>query len=371
MLKWSPQALRAMITEQKITKVGVCDKLSISRPTLDNWLSGKVAPKGKHLILLSKLFNISPNDLFIDETIVAVPMHRTNRNKELKDQMKMASTTLAAEYEILFRNAPDPIISDVLKVSELSSDNVLRVAKKLRTIAGINDPRPLQFNDILKICARLDISVIFREFDDEIDSYAFFVSIGLHRVIFVNTNITNVDLVFPVLHEVVHAIQDGEPHREATNEEEKFCDAVASEAQLPNEYIKYLVLKLKKIRSNVGMRVNFLKLESKRNRYSLFGLSKILKKNFPRLNVGNIEGSATKINQSLGPIRQKFEEQKTASDLVSFMQQVSPNFINFITQQHENFSDRKIAELFGLSNQEDGTEIRETLDALSSWDSYE
>ncbi len=114
MITWKPSALQKLITDAGITKVNLSSSLEVSRPTLDKWLNGEAAPKGRFLIALSRFFKVKPDIFFTEGTAVLSVMHRTVRKTKVQDKMTDSAKALASEYETFFRNAPDPLISNTL-----------------------------------------------------------------------------------------------------------------------------------------------------------------------------------------------------------------------------------------------------------------
>lgn len=60
-----------------------------------------------------------------------------------------------------------------------------------------------------------------------------------HRIVFVNNSTNIIDLIFPVLHEAVHAIRDEiQINNGFDAAEEAFCDKVANYIQFPDGYVR-------------------------------------------------------------------------------------------------------------------------------------
>ena len=70
-----------------------------------------------------------------------------------------------------------------------------------------------------------------------IKSYAFYSRIHIYRVVFINTKTNVLDLIFPILHETMHAVRDEEGATLYDEEEEKSCDLAAGYTQFPDTYI--------------------------------------------------------------------------------------------------------------------------------------
>jgi hypothetical protein len=72
---------------------------------------------------------------------------------------------------------------------------------------------------------KLGIKVIFRYFPETIKAYAFYTQICGHRVTFVNNHTNTLDLIFPFIHEAVHAIRDEIQRHEIFDQNELYLPA--------------------------------------------------------------------------------------------------------------------------------------------------
>lgn len=90
--------------------------------------------------------------------------------------------------------------------------DVLGMAVELRQLTTPESPkRPLDYQHVFRLMDRLGICVVFRSFPEGLKDYAFYVRISTHRVICVNKRTNVLDLIHPLLHEVVHAVRDSGP----------------------------------------------------------------------------------------------------------------------------------------------------------------
>src|SRR5690606_15328195 len=138
----------------------------------------------------------------------------------------------------------------------------------------ITDDRPMDYNSTFDLINKLGIYIIFTEFTQKIKSYAFYTEINKHRVIFVNNSTNVLDLIFPLLHETVHAIRD-EDIFEENGKEENFCDLVASHIQFPEGYLQLVYSTINDL--STGARINKLKNFAQKYGHSLYGVVKNIK----------------------------------------------------------------------------------------------
>jgi len=94
-------------------------------------------------------------------------------------------------------------------------------------------------------------------------------------VVFVNNNTNILDLIFPLLHETIHAIRDEELNTMDDPVEENFCDLVAGYIQFPGEYVSMVAKTI--INRRIGIQINLLKEFAEKNSHSLFGIVQQLK----------------------------------------------------------------------------------------------
>jgi Zn-dependent peptidase ImmA (M78 family) len=122
--------------------------------------------------------------------------------------------------------------------------------------------------DQLKVCA------IFTSFPKEIKDYAFYTQLRGSRVVFINTATSVLDLVFPVLHEAVHAIRPvlESNDQEEIDREEDFCDMVASLVQFPDAYIREVRIAL----DGDGRHMQVLEAFARQHAHVISGLAKRL-----------------------------------------------------------------------------------------------
>jgi transcriptional regulator with XRE-family HTH domain len=363
-MPWSGANLKALAKKKGISLTKLSELLKVSRQTVTAWAKGNV-PKGDHLIELSRILEINPGYFFFeDETqkIISVPMHRKRGVAKVTEKTKQDSFQMAKQYEKLFVEASDPGLVPVLRVKRRDDKNAKALAKKLRELSGIEPHLPMDYKHTFHLLSLLNIITIFRFFPDSVKDYAFYCRIDKHRVVFVN-NYTNVlDLIFPLLHETIHAIRDEEENAIDDPAEEAFCDLVASYIQFPSEYVSMVANTI--INRRIGIQINLLKEFAKKNSHSLFGIVQEVKKINPTLdlNVGGADTNLKKIFPTIGNILFDVEDIR---EYMSWLKTLSPLFVKILKDQIENATPRKVTDWLGLESTLDGKQVVEELKRIS------
>ncbi len=357
---WDGQNIKKLAKDKGLSLIKLAKEIGVSRQAVNDWSKGQ-APKGEYLISLCRILEVSPNSFFDQalEGAISVPVHRTRKTAKVNPEMQEGSVELAKEYELLFRNAPTTELLPVLRVMERNEENAKMIAEKLRKQAGIENHAPLDYKHTFDLLAKLGIIVIFRQFPEKVKSYAFYTKIHGHRVVFVNNPTNLLDLIFPILHEAVHAIRDEEfPDGAYDKKEEDFCDAIASHVQFPSEYIALVHKAIRGLKK--GLQVNKLKGFGKRNSHSLVGIVECIKSIKPRFKL-DIYASDTNLKKgfpSIGDVLFKTEE---PCDYVKNISRLSPKFVEIVASQTENFTERKVGNLLGLESPLDAKVTSEEL----------
>lgn len=122
--------------------------------------------------------------------------------------------------------------------SDVAAENVALEIRKRMGLENANTPPT--FQQVMHLLDQLQVCAILTSFSEEIKDYAFYTQIKGSRVVFINTATSVLDLVFPLLHEAVHALR---PPLETTdpveiNREDDFCDKVARLVQSRNAKLK-------------------------------------------------------------------------------------------------------------------------------------
>jgi hypothetical protein len=208
--------------------------------------------------------------------------------------------------------------------------------------------------------------VIFRDFPTSIKSYAFYVTIDGRRVVFVNSSTNVIDLIFPLLHELVHAVRD-EIRREGEydEEEEAFCDSVASFVQFPPPYVEFVYNTIRPL--SKPQQVNTLKSFAKTYHHSLYGIVKAIRAMEPSFEL-QVGGADSNLRKQFPTIDKEISAEADVRNFLQIMRFLSGNFLNVVASQIESISNRKLAEILNVESELDAGEIRAELlrESLSS-----
>ncbi len=349
-MSFNGSIIKTKTKEAGYTLLRLSQELGVSRQTVNGWITGAI-PRGSHLVKLCSILNMKPGDFFAEptESLLSVPLHRTILNRPVSTTMREVSQELAEQYLNLFRKAPTVEMLPVLRVKQKTAENAAIIANKLREISNITDDKPMDYQSAFYLLSRLGIHTIFREFPAELKtkSYAFYSRIAGHRVVFVNIDISPLDLIFQLLHETVHAIRDEEPGAIDFAEEEKFCDNVAELTQFPDFYVNNVARYITES-DDPGTIVNRMKEVSRDNRHSLFGIYFRLKHKGMMPEGVNVGGAATKLKTTVPVLRKILFSHKDPRHYVEMLYDLSPNFMKLIETQVTQCSVRKFGEWLGL-----------------------
>lgn len=364
-MEWTGEKIKSLAQERGLSLKNLAEQTGVSRQTINDWINGQV-PKGNHLISICKTFQVNPDYFFVitSEKPITIPVHRIRKAAKVTPAMQGDAFELAKEYELLFRNASEPEFVPVIRISQRNEVNARKVAETLRQKSGITDHLPINYAHTFTLMDSLGITIIFRYFPAAIKSYAFYTKIYGHRVIFVNNSTNIIDLIFPILHDAIHAIRDEEyvsgPY---DDEEELFCDTVANYIQFPDEYIEKIYNSINGL--DKGIQINKLKTFSKQNSHSLYGVIKYIQSAHPdfTLDVGGADTNLKKGFPTIGDILFQFSEPE---EYVGTIAQLSPKLIGIICNQLDNITDRKLGDLLGLESALDAKAIKEELFKLKN-----
>ena len=129
-----------------------------------------------------------------------------------------------------------------MRIERRDEETVILVAKTYGSCLALTSTN-LWTMTTFRLLHTLKIVTIFRQFPKSLKAYAFYCKIHGHRVVFVNYDTNVLDLIFPLLHETVHAIRDEENGGVPDIEEETFCDVVSNWVQFPEGSNVSLVFK--------------------------------------------------------------------------------------------------------------------------------
>lgn len=360
-MKWEGLKLKEMAKGRKLSLQNLADQIGVSRQTVNDWIRGQI-PKGNHLLLLCKLLAVNPNALFSDDLkdAISVPTHRQRMHSKITESTQKAALEFSREYLSIFKNSKGSEILPVIRTQDdRGLDDAKKIAEKLRGLSGIPEDKPFDYKHTFKLAEELGIYVIFRDFPVSIKSYAFYTRICGHRVVFVN-NLTNIiDLIFPLLHESVHAVRDEvSSEGEYDENEEAFCDLVAGFIQFPLSYVEFVYNTIKNL--DQPQQINTLKNFASTYSHSLYGIVKAIKtiKSDFELQVGGADANLRKQFPTIGKIIFAGEDVRK---FLQIMHVLSKNFLNIVSEQIEALSNRKLAEILGIESELDAKEIKTEL----------
>lgn len=362
-MSFNGSVIKTKAKEAGYTLLRLSQELGVSRQTVNGWISGAV-PRGSHLVKLCSVLNMKPGDFFAQpaESPLSVPLHRTIRNKPVTTAMRDESQGLAEQYLNLFRQAPTVEVLPVVRVKQKSVENAAVIAGKLRQISGIADDKPMDYESAFHLLSRLGIYTIIREFPVQLKkkSYAFYSRIAGHRVVFVNIDMSPLDLIFQLIHETVHAVRDEEPGEIDAAEEERFCDTVAELTQFPDYYVDNVSRYITES-DDPGTIVNRMKEVSRENKHSLFGIYYRLKHKGKMPREVEVGGAAMNLKTSMPALRKIFFSHEDPRYYVDLLYDLSPNFMHLIEAQVQSCSVRKFGEWLGLDTSMDAQAVMDEI----------
>lgn len=360
-MKWEGSKLKELARDKRLSLQALAAAVGVSRQTINDWIKGQV-PKGNHLLLLCRLLGTNPGMFFSGEPEdeISVPIHRQRMNSRITESTQKAALEFSKEYLNIFRNSRNSEILRVVRSQDgRSVDDAKQVAEKLRSLSGIPEEKPFDYIHTFRLTQELGIHVIFRNFPASIKSYAFYIRMHGHRVVFVNNSTNIIDLIFPLLHESVHAVRDEvNPEGGYDEEEEAFCDLVAGFIQFPPLYVNQVYGTIQRLPK--AQQVNILKGFARTNGHSLFGIVKAIEATRPRFELP-VGGADTNLRKQFPTIGEIIFAGDDPREFLRKMSALSKNFIGIVSSQLESISDRKLAEIFGVDGGLDGKEIKAEL----------
>ena len=367
-MDWLGEKIKDLIKENNFSIVKLAEKTGVSRQTVNDWIKGQV-PKGNHLINLCKLFNVNPDFFFSKDfdSSISVPVHRTRRTAKVTQTMQKDALEMARTYEVFFKNDANSSVLPVVRVHKRNDEVAKKIAKELRKRAGIGQDLPPDHEHTFSLLASLGIKVIFRYFPEKIKAYAFYTKIHGHRVIFVNNSTNIIDLIFPILHESVHAIRDEiQINNGFDKEEEDFCDKVANYIQFPDEYVHMVYDVIHSL--SAGAKVNKLKTFGETYRHALFGLVKQIKTIDPDfdLKIGGADSNLKKGFSNIGDILFLSNDPR---NYVAKIAALSPLFTSIILNQIDSITISKLGEMLGIESALDVKAVKDEFIRMKKADS--
>lgn len=352
--------IKNLAKEQNISLQKIADHIGVSRQTVNDWIKGQI-PKGNHLITLCKILQAKPDDFFsmTDQNQITVPVHRTRKTAKVNEDMQQSAFELAKEYELLFRNETEPHIIPVIWIKDRKDTTAFKIATDLRQLINGNDNIPIDYDQVFKLLNALGITAVFRFFPEKVKAYAFYTKIWNHRVVFVNNSTNIIDLIFPLLHESIHAIRDEESTENGFDkEEEDFCDYVASYIQFPTAYAEMVYTAISDL--SVALQIKKLKDFCGNFSHSLYGIVARIKSIHPEFDL-NVGGADTNLKKQFPSIGEIIFSSDDPGDYIDKISTLSPNLLKIIINQFDGMSYRKLGEKLGLSNFLDAKAVHEEL----------
>jgi len=367
-MEWLGGKIKDLIKENNSSIVKLAKKTGVSRQTVNDWIKGQI-PKGNHLINLCKIFNVNPDFFFSRDfdNSISVPVHRKRMTAKVTPVMQKDALEMAIKYEVLFKNDANSSVVPVMRVHNRTDTVANKIAEDLRKRAGISQDIPPNYEQTFSLLEQLGIKVIFRYFPDKIKTYAFYTKIHGHRIVFVNNTTNIIDLIFPILHDAVHAIRDEIQINDAFDtEEENFCDKVASYVQFPEKYVQKVYDAINSL--SKGIQVNKLKTFGKTYSHALFGIVKQIKIIDPSfdLKIGGADSNLKKGFPSIGDILFLSND---PNDYVVKIFALSPLFANIILNQIDSITNGKLGEMLGIESVLDVKAVKDELIQIKKADS--
>jgi transcriptional regulator with XRE-family HTH domain len=354
---WDGAKFRTLVKNKGMTLTQLANRLNVSRQAVNDWTKNQV-PKGGHLIKISKILDVNPGYFFPEETTkqISVPLHRTRGVAKVTSAMEQDAMQMAKRYENLFKFAPEPGLVTVLKINRRDLRSAVDMAKELRKLAHVESDKPMNYEQTFALLSNLKIVIIFHDFPQSVKGYAFYCKIYSYRVVFVNTMTNILDLIFPLLHEAIHAIRNGDGVLPYDQEEEDYCDSVAGSTQFPKEYVGLVYDAIQGRRES--HQINLLKEFSAKNGHSMFGIAEELKKAHPTFGL-NVAGANANLRKEFPCIGDILFENEDPKCYVDNLKALTPLFFDIVSQQMNNVTTRKIGEWLGLESSLDVKEVIE------------
>ncbi len=356
-MKWEGNKIKALAKEKGISLKKIAGDIGVSRQTVNDWVNGQI-PKANHLISLCAIFHVNPENFFTDDTpqFIKCPVHRVRLSAKVNPEMQSSAISLCKKYLNFFKAYRKSLVIPVVRIQEANQENAVDVAAFLRELSGIAQDKPIDYMHTFMLAKKLGINIIFRKFPRDLKNYAFYTKICNHRVIFVNTSTNILDLIFPLLHEYVHAIKDeGKQETEYSSEEEKFCDLVANLIQFPETYVKMVYDAVDGLGD--GVQIKKLKQFGGTNKHSIHGIIEAIKLHDFRIDL-KYGGADTNLKKDF-PTVAEILFAGDPRDFVTQLRELSGSFYSILLNEIKNISSNRIlAELLGLESPLDAKEIR-------------
>jgi len=293
--------------------------------------------------------------------VQVVPRFRRRRNAKETEAVHTAALTLAAEYTALLEPRDMPVLQRVVRRAD--DEAASQLAAQMRGLAGLGDSRsPADYTHAFRLMEALGLCVVFRSFPAALKDYAFYTVVNGQRVVFVNADTNLLDVIFPMLHEAVHAVWDPEDAKpRSAKEEDDFCDKVAGLVQYPDGYVDDVFAAIKGRPASV--QVQTLKDFAARNHHVVYGVVRRIE-----VRHGKLRLEARGIHGADGNLRNQFPASLSDALMsdgpggyVDALRRLSPIWFRVVLHHLEGITLRKLADVLGLESVLDAKEVREEL----------
>ena len=348
-MNWEGQKLRELSNKKGFSLAAIAEQIGVTRQTVNDWIKGQI-PKGNHLLELSTIFDVSP-DIFFNKDIskeIAVPVYRKRRTSKITEDTQETAISLSKDYLNIFKNHKNDGFVHVIRTKERNRKNAEYYSIKLREFGNIVSTTPIDYESTFSLLSKLGIHVIFRSFPKRLTVYAFFTKITGHRVVFVNNSTNLLDLIFPLLHEAIHAVRDEHTFEEDTEneKEDEFCELVAGLIQYPRDYLEFVYSTIKDL--DIGFKINTLKNFARNYKHTLFGIVKAIKLYHPEFEL-EIGAADTNLRKEFPTIGDLLYRDNSILQFIKHQKLWSPLFYSIIREQIKNISNSKLAEIYEIS----------------------
>ena len=359
-MKWIGERFKGQLAEAHVSQSGLARELGVSRQAVVSWTKGQV-PRGLHLLAICRLLDVDPGVFFEEgpSPVQVAPRHRKRRSAKITEQTHRAAHELAMEYACVLEAEDMPVLEPVVRRADAAV--AVRLAGSMRELAGLDGSRePLDYHHAFRLMHALGLCVVLRPFPDGLKDYAFYTVINVQRVVFVNSQTNLLDLIFPMLHEAVHAVRDpDDAERHTPSDEDDFCDRVAGLVQFPDGYVDDVSAAIKGRTASV--KINTLKDFAARNHHVIYGIIKRIEEKHGRLSL-----PPKSIHGADGNLRKQFPdtlEDALLSDgperFVGTLRRLSPIWFTVVMRNAEFMTTRKLADVLGLESVLDAIQVRE------------
>lgn len=346
-MAWNGTHIKDLAQGKGLTLMALAESVGVSRQALDKWIKGQT-PTGSHLVRLCRVLGIAPEVFFSEEGSITAPVHRTRGRAKRTEVLQAESLELARHYELFFRQAPPPGLVPSLRIANRESEDAARAARMLRDLAGAEGDAPLTATQVFRLYERLKINLIAVPFPERIKDYAFYAEINGHRVVFLNDEAKRLDMTFALVHEAVHAARDEACPTDAeayAQEEEDFCDRVASLVQYPDSHVDAVHAYIHSV-SSAG-KVALLKQLCLKEEHAIYGLAKRIGERHPHFAL-KVGGADTNLKKEVETVGEFFLSAVEPRKFLDNWRRMSPVFVGLLEESADRLSPRMLGELLRL-----------------------